>query len=43
LAVAENLTLLENDTLPEVMLRQSHLEGRCSTSETGCNCSHNHP
>jgi len=40
--VADNLELLENNALPEVMLLQSHLEGRCSTGESGCNCSHHH-
>lgn len=40
LSVAENLTLFETSGLTEVAVQQSHLEGRCSTGKSGCNCSH---
>jgi predicted Fe-Mo cluster-binding NifX family protein len=41
-SVAENLTLFATSGLEEVTVLDSHLEGRCSSGESGCNCSH-HP
>lgn len=39
-SVAENVALFAGGTLPELSVLQSHLEGRCSSGESGCNCSH---
>jgi predicted Fe-Mo cluster-binding NifX family protein len=39
-SVAENVALFTRGTLQEMAVMQSHLEGRCSTDESGCNCSH---
>ncbi|HIJ86361.1 MAG TPA: NifB/NifX family molybdenum-iron cluster-binding protein [Desulfuromonadales bacterium] len=39
-SVAENVALFSNGTLQEMAVMQSHLEGRCSNNESGCNCSH---
>jgi len=39
-SVADNVALFESGALPELSLLQSHLEGRCSSGESGCNCSH---
>ena len=38
-SVAENVALFSNGTLQEMAVMQSHLEGRCSNNESGCNCS----
>ncbi len=40
--VSDNLPLWERQGLRELALRQSHREGRCSSGESGCNCSHHH-
>jgi len=39
-AVAENLALFESNSLPEVAVLQSRLEGRCSADESGHSCNH---
>jgi len=41
-AVSDNLEQFDQNILPEMVLQESHLEGRCSTGESGCNCSHHH-
>jgi predicted Fe-Mo cluster-binding NifX family protein len=41
-AIADNLALFEADSLPEVTIQHSHLEGRCSSGEGGHSCSHQH-
>jgi len=38
-SVAENVVLFSYGTLQEMAVMQSHLEGRCSNNESGCNCS----
>jgi predicted Fe-Mo cluster-binding NifX family protein len=40
--VSDNLRLFDRNILRERELLQSHLEGRCSSGESGCNCSHHH-
>lgn len=39
-SVAENVALFEDNTLSEVAVLQSHLEGRCSAGESGHGCNH---
>jgi predicted Fe-Mo cluster-binding NifX family protein len=39
-SVAVNLALFESNSLPEVAVQQSHLEGRCSAGEGGHSCNH---
>ena len=39
-AVAVNLESLGNGALSEVLVLQSHLEGRCSSGESGHACNH---
>lgn len=39
-SVAENLALFESNGLPEVVVQQSHLEGRCSAGEGVHSCNH---
>lgn len=39
-SVAENVALFESSRLPEVAVLQSHLEGRCSSGESGHVCNH---
>jgi predicted Fe-Mo cluster-binding NifX family protein len=41
-SVFENLALFENNSLPEVLVQQSHLEGRCSAGDGGHACNHHH-
>lgn len=41
-SVAENLALFESNSLPEVTVLQSHLEGRCNAGEGGHACNHHH-
>jgi predicted Fe-Mo cluster-binding NifX family protein len=40
--VADNVTLFEQNALPEVIALDSHLEGRCSAGEGEHKCSHTH-
>jgi predicted Fe-Mo cluster-binding NifX family protein len=42
LSVAENTALFESNNLSEVVVLQSHLEGRCSAGEGGHGCNHHH-
>lgn len=39
-SVAENLELFVNGALHEVLVQQSHLEGRCTSDESGHTCNH---
>jgi len=39
-SVTENVALFESNSLPEVEVLQSHLEGRCSDGESGHTCNH---
>ena len=39
-SVGENVTLFMNSSLSEVEVLQSHLEGRCSSGESGHTCNH---
>lgn len=41
-AVSDNLGPFDRKLLREIELQQSHREGRCSSGESGCNCSHHH-
>lgn len=41
-SVAENTALFEGNSLPEVVVQQSHLEGRCNAGEGGHGCNHHH-
>ncbi|WP_298273419.1 NifB/NifX family molybdenum-iron cluster-binding protein [Geobacter sp.] len=42
--VEKNVALFDSGSLIELTVQQSHLEGRCSSGESGCNCSdHCHP
>ncbi len=40
-SIAENVALFECNSLPEVAVQQSHLEGRCTDSNSGHTCAHN--
>ena len=42
LSVSENATLFTTNALPVVEVLQSHLEGRCSSGESGHGCNHHH-
>lgn len=39
-SVAENVALFGSNSLPEVEVLQSHLEGRCSAGDSGHTCNH---
>jgi predicted Fe-Mo cluster-binding NifX family protein len=39
-SIAENVALFESNTLPEVTVQQSHLEGRCGAGDSGHSCNH---
>ena len=41
-AIADNIALFETNSLPEMVVQQSHLEGRCSSGEGGHSCNHQH-
>jgi predicted Fe-Mo cluster-binding NifX family protein len=41
-AVAENIALFEENSLQEMIVQQSHLEGRCSGGEGAHQCNHKH-
>jgi predicted Fe-Mo cluster-binding NifX family protein len=40
--LAENIAPFAENSLPEVTVQQSHLEGRCSAGEGGHQCQHHH-
>jgi predicted Fe-Mo cluster-binding NifX family protein len=41
-SVSENVALFANNSLPVVEVLQSHLEGRCTSGESGHACNHHH-